>query len=148
MQTPSRPSRVSEYTLRRTVRYYELDAAGIVHFSWYFRYLEEAEHALWRAAGLSIAPQGSTVEFPRVAASFEFHHPLKFEEEFDVHIRVEALTEKSIGYRAVLTRGETLIATGTTTAVCVKMQPGEPMRPVPIPLEIADRFAIADGARS
>jgi YbgC/YbaW family acyl-CoA thioester hydrolase len=138
---------VSEYTLRRSVRYYELDAAGIVHFSWYFRYLEEAEHALWRSAGLSIAPQGSEVEFPRVAASFEFHHPLKFEEEFDVHIRVEALTEKSITYRAVLTRGETLIATGTTTAVCVKMPPDEPMRAVPIPVEIANKFAVAEDAR-
>ena len=47
---------VSEYRLRRRVQFYETDAAGIVHFSWFFRYMEEAEHALWREAGLSIAP--------------------------------------------------------------------------------------------
>ena len=46
---------VSEYRLRRRVQFYETDAAGIVHFSWFFRYMEEAEHALWREAGLSIA---------------------------------------------------------------------------------------------
>ena len=44
----------SEYRLRRRVQFYETDAAGIVHFSWFFRYMEEAEHALWREAGLSI----------------------------------------------------------------------------------------------
>ena len=89
---------VSEYRLRRRVQFYETDAAGIVHFSWFFRYMEEAEHALWRAAGLSIAPPGSEVAFPRVSAAFDFHRPLRFEEEFDVHIRVAAITEKTIRY--------------------------------------------------
>ena len=45
---------VSEYRLRRRVQFYETDAAGIVHFSWFFRYMEEAEHALWREAGLML----------------------------------------------------------------------------------------------
>jgi len=60
---------VSEYRLRRRVQFYETDAAGIVHFSWFFRYMEEAEHALWREAGLSIAPIVADVGWPRVAAS-------------------------------------------------------------------------------
>ena len=37
--------RLSEFTLHRRVQWYELDSAGIVHFSTYFRYMEEAEHA-------------------------------------------------------------------------------------------------------
>ena len=45
-----------EFRLKRRVQFYETDAAGIVHFSTYFRYMEEAEHALWRDAGMSIAP--------------------------------------------------------------------------------------------
>ena len=65
----------SEYRLKRRVQFYETDMAGIVHFSWFFRYLEEAEHAMWREAGLSIA-DGSGIGWPRVEASFEFHRPL------------------------------------------------------------------------
>jgi YbgC/YbaW family acyl-CoA thioester hydrolase len=147
LETSSKPSRWSEYTLRRRVLFYELDSAGIVHFSWYFRYMEEAEHALWREAGLSIAPPGSEVGFPRVAASFEYQRPLKFEEEFEVHIRVEALGEKSIRYGAVLTRGDTTIATGTTTVVCVRTRPNESMKAIPIPPEIAAKFEVAAGHR-
>src|SRR6185295_6570825 len=60
---------VSDYRLKRRVLFYETDLAGIVHFSCYFRYMEEAEHALWRQAGLSIAPKGAEIGFPRVAAS-------------------------------------------------------------------------------
>ena len=146
--TSSASARWSEYTLRRRVLFYELDSAGIVHFSWYFRYMEEAEHALWREAGLSVAPPGADVGFPRVAASFEYHQPLRFEEEFEVHIRVEAVGEKSIRYRAVLTRGDTTIATGTTTVVCVRTRPNEPMKAVPLPPEIAAKFEVAAGTRS
>ncbi|HCE02754.1 MAG TPA: acyl-CoA thioesterase, partial [Acidobacteria bacterium] len=46
---------MSEFRLTRRVQFYETDSAGIVHFSVFFRYMEEAEHAMWRAAGLSIA---------------------------------------------------------------------------------------------
>ena len=59
-----------EHRLSRRVQFYETDAAGIVHFSCFYRYMEEAEHALWRAAGLSINPTHPVVGFPRVAASF------------------------------------------------------------------------------
>jgi acyl-CoA thioesterase FadM len=56
------------YVYDRRVQFAETDLAGIVHFSWYFRYIEEAEHALWRAAGLSISPPRAEMGWPRVAA--------------------------------------------------------------------------------
>src|SRR3990172_6068366 len=55
---------VSEYRYRRRVQFADTDVAGVVHFSWIARYMEEAEHALWREAGLSIAPRDQPVGFP------------------------------------------------------------------------------------
>ena len=80
----------------RRVQFHETDAAGLVHFSAFFRYMEEAEHALWRAAGLSIAPAGSEIGWPRLAASFEYHRPLRFEDEFEIRIRVAAVERSTI----------------------------------------------------
>ena len=134
---------LSEYRLKRRVQFYETDAAGIVHFSWFFRYMEEAEHAMWRAVGLSVAPPGSEIGWPRVSASFEFHRALRFEDEFDVHIKVAAIGEKSIRYSCELTRGTERLATGALTIVCVRREPGGIMRSVPIPGDIASRFVVA-----
>ena len=50
----------------RKVFFYETDLAGVVHFSCYFRYMEEAEHALWRAAGLTVDRAGAAIGYPRV----------------------------------------------------------------------------------
>src|SRR5678809_277398 len=104
MSLPGSPR--SEYTLRRRVHFYETDTAGIVHFSNFFRYMEEAEHALWRDAGLTIARLRKGIGFPRVATSFEYHRPLRVEDEFDVRIRVVGKTEKTMRYECVLTRDE------------------------------------------
>lgn len=135
--------KLSEFRLKRRVQFYETDLAGVVHFSWYYRYAEEAEHALWRAAGLSIAPPGGEIGWPRVSASFEFREPLRFEEEFEVLVRVAAITSRTIRYTCLITRGDTTIATGTHTAVCVRQRPGGSMTATSIPDDIAARLAAA-----
>jgi YbgC/YbaW family acyl-CoA thioester hydrolase len=134
---------LSEFRLKRRVQFYETDMAGIVHFSCYFRYMEEAEHAMWREAGMSIAPAGSEIGWPRVAVSFEYHRPLRFEDEFEIELRVAELTEKSIRFSCVIERGDTRIATGAMTVVCVRKLPGQPMRSVAIPSDIAARFQVS-----
>jgi|LakMenEpi03Aug12_release.lakeMendotaPanAssembly.Ray.scaffolds.fasta_scaffold160528_2 acyl-CoA thioester hydrolase len=42
------------FSWNRRVEFAETDAAGIVHFSSFFLYMEQAEHALFRSLGLSI----------------------------------------------------------------------------------------------
>jgi acyl-CoA thioester hydrolase len=133
---------LSEFTLRRRVQFAEVDSAGIVHFSRYFRYMEEAEHALWRAVGLSIAAPGCDVGFPRVAAGFDYQAPLLFEEEFDVRIQIVKKTERSIGYRCAMTRDSVPVATGTMTIVCVDRH-ARPLKAMPFPADIASRFDVA-----
>ena len=122
---------VSECLIRRRVRFYEVDGAGIVHFSWYYRYMEEAECELWRAAGLSLSAT-SDVGFPRVAAAFEFKQPLRFDDQFDIRIQVMRMGRSSISYACTLTRDGELIAAGTMTVVCVTGTRGQVVS-IPIP---------------
>jgi acyl-CoA thioester hydrolase/1,4-dihydroxy-2-naphthoyl-CoA hydrolase len=105
--------------------------------------MEEAEHALWRSAGLGLAPTNE-LAFPRVAAAFEFRAPLRFDEEFDILMQVAAMGTSSIGYACRIVRDGASIATGTMTIVCVR--PGNPMRAVPIPSEIVARLEVATPA--
>lgn len=126
--------------MTRRVQFYETDAAGMVHFTSFFRYMEEAEHALWREAGLSIAPEGAEIGWPRVTASFDYHRPLRFEEEFDVMIRVIAVSARTIEYACEITRDGAKVATGALRIACVSRRPGEPLKSIDIPADIAARF--------
>ena len=126
--------------MRRRVQFSETDAAGLVHFSNFFRYFEDAEHELWRSAGLSIHPEQSSIGWPRVSAACEFHRPLKFEQEFDVSVRISDLGKRTISYIGEITRSGERIATASWKIACVNRLPDGAIKSAEIPADVADRL--------
>lgn len=104
---------IREHIYHRRVQYKETDASGIVHFSSFFVYAEEAEHAMWRAAGLSVEPAYTEIGWPRVSASFDFFKPLRFEDEIEVRIRLVERTAKTLRYQSVIVRSGEVAAIGS-----------------------------------
>jgi acyl-CoA thioester hydrolase len=133
---------IREHIYPRRVQYRETDASGIVHFSSFFVYAEEAEHAMWRAAGLSVEPEHTTIGWPRVSAAFDFFKPLRFEDEIEVRIRLVERTSKTLRYQAVIMLRGDVAAIGTSVSICVRKIAGEPLKAIAIPQEIADRFEV------
>jgi 4-hydroxybenzoyl-CoA thioesterase/acyl-CoA thioester hydrolase len=116
--------------------------AGIVHFSEFFKYMEAAEHAFFRSMGLSINTDinGHHISWPRVATSFEFHQPLRFEDHFAVTLTIEKIGKSSLTYKCeVMLHGE-LMATGRTTSVCCEVIPRKGIEKAPIPTELRAKF--------
>jgi acyl-CoA thioester hydrolase len=136
----------SEHTLTRRVRFYETAVGGAVHFSWFFRYMEDAEHALWREAGLSIHPARSDIAWPRVSTAFDYHHPLRFEQEFEVNIRITEIAKRTISYICEISQDGLPIATGRLQIACVRKLAGGAMKSTEIPAEIAERFSTHESA--
>lgn len=133
---------LGEFVYHRRVQYKDTDASGIVHFSSFFVYAEEAEHAMWRAAGLSVEPAETTIGWPRVSAAFDFFKPLRFEDEVLVHLRLVGRTSKTFRYQAVIRRGGEIAAIGTSTSICVRKVAGEPMQAIDMPPQIAAAFEV------
>jgi len=130
----------AEFRSRRRVAFSETDAAGIVHFANFFRYFEDAEHALWREAGLSIHPGQSGIGWPRVAASCEYHRPLRFEQEFELSVAIVEITRRAIRYEGTITLGGERVASASWKIACVNKQPDGSMRSADIPAEIRERL--------
>ena len=122
------------------MQFAETDLAGMVHFSNFFRYMEEAEHGLWRAAGLSIDSARSELKWPRVSAAFDFRRPLRFEDEFEVHVGIAAVTTRTIQYNHTILRGDVTVGVGTVTAACVQLGADHRLTAVEIPADILDRL--------
>ena len=114
--------------------------AGIVHFSRFYVFMEQAEHEFLRSLGLSVHgnrdEDGNTISWPRLAASCTFSNPAYFEEEIDIHLTVSRVGEKSVTYECSFSRGDTAIARGELRAVCCHCNPGEQMQAIQIPPDI------------
>jgi YbgC/YbaW family acyl-CoA thioester hydrolase len=127
----------------RRVAFAETDMEGIVHFSAIFRYMEEAEHALWRASGLVIAGPGLEIGWPRVSVNADFKSPLRFEDEFLVAIRIAASSRRTIQYGHHITRGDITVASGLITTACIAKQPDGGMKAIDLPPGLVDRLQAA-----
>ncbi len=127
------------FTTRRRVEFSDTDMAGIAHFSAFFRYMESAEHALFRGLGLSIYDrrQDRHLSFPRVSAACDYQSPARCEDELDVEVTIAKLGRTSIGYRFRMTRDGHPIAEGRITCVCCHVEPDQPLKPTAIPEDIA-----------
>ena len=138
-----------DFKIKRRVEFSETDMAGIVHFSNFYRYMESAEHAFFRSLGFSIVTRQTDppVGWPRVHASFDFKHPLRFEDEIEVHLLVAEKKSRSLTYVfkiRKLTDGDPVeCATGRMTVVCVTKNADGRMSAAPIPAELADLIELA-----
>lgn len=114
------------FQVQRRVQFAETDMAGVLHFSNYFRYMEEVEHAFWRSLGRSVVtPHGLEVmSWPRVAVSCEYRSPARFEDELTLSFSLTHVGGRSIKFEVDFHREGELIAQGKTTAVCCGMKDG------------------------
>jgi 4-hydroxybenzoyl-CoA thioesterase/acyl-CoA thioester hydrolase len=129
-----------EFHYQRRVEFCETDAAGIAHFSAYFQYMEQAEHAFLRHLGTSVMAKdkAGTISWPRVNAHCDYIGPVKFEDAIDIIVRIERLGTKSVTYAFDFRMAETSIATGKMTSVCCRIKHDVPPEPIPIPNSLAE----------
>ena len=144
----------ADFSWERRVEFCETDAAGIAHFSSLVIYMEQAEHALLRSLGLSVAhsatatPDGETpddstlrnVSWPRVRVECDFLSPAKFEDIVSINVFLSVLGKKSVTYQHRLFIGTRAIATGSMTSVCCKRENGT-LVGREIPAEIRDALS-------
>ena len=138
-----------EFKITRRVEFSETDMAGIVHYSNFFRYAEAAESAFFRSLGLSLRPPQTEHEvgWPRVHAECDYAHPLRFEDEIEIHVLVVEKKARAITYqfriRKLNAQPSVEVARGKITAVCVTSDGPGKMKATPLPKAIADQIEVA-----
>jgi len=135
-------------TTRRRVEFRDTDAAGIVHFSAFFFWMESAEHELLRAAGLRVfdpLPDGGTASWPRVSAACDYKSAVRFGDEVEIRVWVADLGRSSVTFAFRFEHGGVLVAEGKIVAVRCLMHPGRKPEPVVIPEEISQKLAAFRG---
>ena len=127
----SDPARIR---IRHRVEWLDTDAAGIYHWSTVIRFAETAEAALHNALGITELTFGST---PRLAVSFQFTRPLRFNDEVTVDFAVEHVGRSSVRYGIVVSDDQgRLAATGAITT-CLVDASMSASRPWPEPVRAA-----------
>ncbi|MDC0574649.1 acyl-CoA thioesterase [Pirellulaceae bacterium] len=122
----------------KRVEFRDTDAAGLMHFSTYFTYMEEAEHELLRSLGTSVivANKGHSLSWPRVAATAQYTAPVRFEDELLIEISISRLGTSSVTYQHAFSVAGKPVASGSITTVCCKITSSQAPTAQEIPAEL------------
>lgn len=124
------------------VSWQDTDAAGVVHFSNYFRFFEKCEEEIYRSLGFDYdsVTERYGIWLPRAEAFCKYRAPCKFNELIDIEIYLEELKEKSVryGFRFYRHGSKDLIAEGYVTVVSTSKRTG---KAVALPREISEKLA-------
>jgi acyl-CoA thioester hydrolase len=116
------------------VRYSEVDCQGLVYFAHYATYCDIAIHEFFRSLPYDYTEVRKTTgaDFNIVRAVLEYRRPLRFDEAFEVEIRLGRIGSSSLTFRpALFAQGE---AEPRATAEMISVHTDQAsMRAVPLP---------------
>ena len=120
----------SEFVYRRRVEFADTDTANLIHFTALLKFMEEAEHALYRSldfVGYRWS-QDSVFGMPRVSVSCDYLGAVRYGDEVDVRLQVREVRRKAIRFAADFTidrSGEPeVVARSDWTVVCARREHG------------------------
>ena len=128
------------YSYHRKTQFAESDAAGVIHFSRFAVYVEEAEHALLASMGVAVDLQSSTaLHWPRVHFEASYTAPCHPFADIRVDLDPEGIGESSIEWAWTVTDGtqKVVVAKGVMKTVCC-LSDGKGMRSCPLPAQVTD----------
>ncbi len=131
-----------KFLFQRRVEFRDTDMAGIVHFSVFFTYMEQAEHEFLRSVGLSVVAdvEGQKISWPRVAAECNYRRSIRFEQMLDIHLSIERMGDKSVTYQFQFVESGQTVADGRVTAVCCLFSHGTKPESILIPMSVRERL--------
>lgn len=137
------PELTVQFTSHRRVEFCETDMAGIVHFSNFYRYMEQAEHAYFRSLDLDIMqdqPDGSKIGWPRVSCKCRFKAPAYYDDVLEIRTSVVRKGVKSLTFQMDFWREDTWVARGQTKTVCCRITADKQLESIEIPVPYSERI--------
>ena len=125
------------------VYYEDTDAAGVVYYANYLRFMERARTEWLRAMGFEQTELAETagIAFVVRTAAIDYLKPARFNDGLQVTVELIKVGAGQIDVAQRVLRGEALLARATIKVICVQLRT---MRPVRMPRPLATRIRTRD----
>src|SRR4030065_977545 len=117
------------------VTWADTDAAGVVHYSNYFRFFERAEEEFYASLVFTFTDlRDSGLWLPRVEAFCQYKKPSRYNDVLEIEVSVEDLREKvfRLGFKVTTKASGDLLALGHLVIVGADKQAGKATKILPV----------------
>jgi acyl-CoA thioester hydrolase len=119
------------FAYRQRVRFGETDMQGVVYYANYLLFAEVGRVAYLRELGIVYERDllASGIDFTIGEARVRYHAPLRFDEEYDIKVRVGEMRHSSWTFEYAIDRADgTRCADASTIQVMLDRKTGRPTR--------------------
>lgn len=115
----------------------DTDAAGIVYYPNFYRWMDQASHELFKEKDLSPSKLQSekNIIIPLVEAKCQFKRALFYEDEVEIHSKVIEIKNKVLKIEHRFLRGEEEVAAGYEIRIWTSKQ-NDRLRAEPVPDDV------------
>ncbi len=137
----SEPARAPDFIWPVRVYYEDTDAAGVVFYANYLKFMERARTEWLRALGFEQATlmKEHNVVFVVRSLSIEFLRPALFDDALEITVALIGARGSVLEVSQAVRRGESALVTGAVKVACVNTRSFKPVR---IPPSIIDKLAM------
>lgn len=127
-------------TYQIKVAFGDTDAAGIVFYPNFYKWMDQATHDF---IGKAIMPFSKLMEEEKITAPLleafcQFKSPLRFEDQVEVHSEVSEIKNKVFRIEHTFKKNSETVASGYEVRAWVSMAEG--FKAIPIPDEVRDKI--------
>ncbi|MGN4422378.1 acyl-CoA thioesterase [Bacillus cereus group sp. MYBK30-1] len=129
---------MEEYTFQ--VRWGDTDAAGIVYYPNFYKWMDEATHEYFKKIGYPSAELfvEQQIGLPLLETKCKFMSPLRFEDQVVVKSKINVLYNKVFTIQHVFVKGEQVVAEGYETRAWTSFK--EEVKAYPIPEDVRQKM--------
>jgi len=142
----ARPEATYQFAHRQRVRFGETDLQGVVYYANYLLFAEVGRVAYLRELGIDYGRDliGQGVDFTIGEATVRYQAPLRFDDEYDIRVRMGEIRNSSWVFEYAFDRADGLrCAIGSTVQVILDHATGKAER---IPKHLRDVLELAKAA--
>ncbi|MCW1293808.1 MAG: acyl-CoA thioesterase [Candidatus Parvarchaeota archaeon] len=123
---------------KETVRIYDVDAQGVVHYAAYYRFFTDTLEDYSRSKfGNYLSEISKDTWFVTVESKATYHRPVKLGDVLEIHMNMNIISKSAIRFDFSVFSGEKLAAEGYITQVCIDPKA---WKAKPIPDELKNRI--------
>jgi YbgC/YbaW family acyl-CoA thioester hydrolase len=134
---------MTTFQTTRLVEWGDCDAAGIVYYPNYYRWMDGTFHALTRSLGIdqrSLMEEYNLLGTPLIDTGCSFAAPATYGDELTITARIASLGASSLSLAYTFARAGAPMARGHEARVFVRALPGGGIEKAPMPEAIRERL--------
>ncbi|BAQ09319.1 predicted thioesterase [Bacillus sp. OxB-1] len=140
---------MSGITYEWSVQWGDTDAAGIVFYPNFYKWMDQATHHFFKSIGFatSILMTEEQIGLPLLETNCKFFRPLVFEDSFTIRTTVVEMRDKVFQFQHRFYKEDELVAEGSEIRAWASFA-GKKPKAVSIPGMVKDKMAAAESGAS